>query len=997
MGLAVVPLLTVVLCRNLFFTSGWPAGWDMQAMLYPIGFFSRNGDALHLWEDSTLGYVTPLNVTNLWAIVNSFLGEPALVLRVVIILNVLLIGLSMYFFARRFTRDSFGATIAAIIYMANPWVLARFADGHIMHTLGYAFAPLLFVVLDWGVRRLSIASVFAFGSLLALMLLMRFDPIVYILPFLVLYGCLFVLSAPSSLRLNLLKQVSIFALASAVVFAFTSFVIWWPMLVVGTTHTSIAFDVETIKGTTFGLLPTLQGKPLFYSYLYWAGMTNLDIHQFLPRLWYELSSLIIPVIAFFALLVKRSNKVVWFFVGVALISIFFAKGLNAPFGEVYGFFLDHIPFWKQIHVPNRWLATTWLAYSLLGGITLTFLWRRIYDLTSLVRIRIPLASLVVTVLLAAGLLSSAYPITQGLQTWQPPESEIAPYQWVRDAGIPGRVISIPFGIGRMFIREGWMEQDLGYNSAMISGHSTIRYTEDQDPSGGLIDYVRTLVDQGDSTIVAKILGAFDSRFFVFQGYPPTNPVASNTMSQYRFNYDQHDYFEKQHGLQEVFTQLPVPYVIPAGLQFDTSQSLRAAAPSTLLITATRIPRVMENTNWVPRVYIPSRSMAIVGGPESLRMLAERDAFQFGQWRLLFLDRLAKEYGPQVMLEKLAICDELAFFNTDARDLAMLAASPKYLDLASDSGGSGWSPGISRGSLGWLNSGFTPMQTVRQGATLSLPFTAGSIALTQEIWVRVLQQPSAGKLMVQIDRQRVGDIVPWAEIESGYRWVKLGEIDLVAGSHKLDLINEPSSFGLRNAVDAIIVVDRDSISKAQEKISSILDHRAMKVTLVEDTRGLSRLTSGINATTSFVEVNSDQSSPLWRSADKSGVVFSTEPNATAPDGKSVSEMTLMPDSVGTDLAHCEYSNPQDWSEGQYLAFWFKGQASQAVFNCVVSDGWPLTASTKVSWSFRDDSSGWKIVLLPFKQTQPAGSNINWVNVTGLTLLCENRSLSGVYAI
>ncbi len=80
--------------------------------------------------------------------------------------------------------------------------------------------------------------------------------------------------------------------------------------------------------------------------------------------------LILPLVAFSSLLFidlkkKQETKKVIFFILLGLLGAFLAKGVNPPFGFVYRFFYDHLPFFNTFRDPVKFYFLTALSFLFL--------------------------------------------------------------------------------------------------------------------------------------------------------------------------------------------------------------------------------------------------------------------------------------------------------------------------------------------------------------------------------------------------------------------------------------------------------------------------------------------------------------------------------------------------------------------------------------------------------------------------------------------------------
>lgn len=83
------------------------------------------------------------------------------------------------------------------------------------------------------------------------------------------------------------------------------------------------------------------------------------------------SSFVLPIAVFYPLLtkIKSYSKHIAFFSLLALLGLFFSKGIHAPFGSLFAWMIDNIPlFWIHRAPWQKFSFMTVTGYSVLGGI-----------------------------------------------------------------------------------------------------------------------------------------------------------------------------------------------------------------------------------------------------------------------------------------------------------------------------------------------------------------------------------------------------------------------------------------------------------------------------------------------------------------------------------------------------------------------------------------------------------------------------------------------------
>lgn len=119
--------------------------------------------------------------------------------------------------------------------------------------------------------------------------------------------------------------------------------------------------------------------------------------------------LIFPLLAFSSLLfIKKSEKLILFFVLLSLIGIFLAKGANEPFGNIYLFLFDNFPGFRLFRDPIKWYILIVISYSILIPYSVSKIYEYLKNKDSLI-IKKYLGVLFL-ILISIGFIVSIFPI-----------------------------------------------------------------------------------------------------------------------------------------------------------------------------------------------------------------------------------------------------------------------------------------------------------------------------------------------------------------------------------------------------------------------------------------------------------------------------------------------------------------------------------------------------------------------------------------------------------
>ncbi|MFQ6080468.1 MAG: hypothetical protein ACE5OW_02230 [Candidatus Bathyarchaeia archaeon] len=407
------------------------------------------------------------------ALINLLINNAILTVKLFAAACYALAGFSIYYFTYRLTGKKVTATASSVIFMVNQFLIGKWANGFYHAGFAYALTPLLFIALDSALRTRKLKWILAFSLAYSALFLTRYDPLIYITPFLLLYTA-FVLVKPYNgiKRILIIKVLFAIGVLTAL---FSSFVLIPVIFRVRPSGATIGMKlpIETIHSLDF--LHALFGFSTELSYLTWTGRLSLRTHPFLPGLWYMFFMAIPAVLAFAALLFRRDRWTL-FLASSALIAVFMAKGFGPPLGEVYEWLYFNVPFIGALHVPVRWLMITYFAYAFLAGVTVNAIYDGLrsffnrYSGAFKRKVLGVLPSLVVVVILSSAVLPVSGIMAEGLQPWSPSSDLVDAYRWLADQPGDYRIVTVPYGQHRMWAY--WEEQEILGQRIILDDHQT---------------------------------------------------------------------------------------------------------------------------------------------------------------------------------------------------------------------------------------------------------------------------------------------------------------------------------------------------------------------------------------------------------------------------------------------------------------------------------------------------------------------------------------------
>lgn len=272
--------------------------------------------------------------------------------RVLMIIPFLFISiLSIWKFCTHLKFSNNAKFISSIFYLTNTYVLLLIDGGQITIGLAYALFPLAFLVIEQSLaggfkRRIqaailvSILGVFDFRFIFVLVLLclIRF-----------IYG----FSGVDWLKSWIKTTVTILLIYIGLNF-------YWLLVLLKAPLSTSTF--ASLTQTTF-----ISFISLGHAFLLFSPHWFKNVFGNVSPLGFEF--FLIPLLVFLAPILKPKNKIVGFWLIVALISIFLTKGSSEPFSNIYPWLHSYMPGFSLFRDSSKFFFLVGLAYSILLGVT----------------------------------------------------------------------------------------------------------------------------------------------------------------------------------------------------------------------------------------------------------------------------------------------------------------------------------------------------------------------------------------------------------------------------------------------------------------------------------------------------------------------------------------------------------------------------------------------------------------------------------------------------
>lgn len=262
------------------------------------------------------------------------------------------------------------AVLASLLFVLNTYILMIAEGGQIWILLAYSLSPMaLFLFIKTidtsagGSRGLHTKQAILTGLVFSLLMMLELR-IAYIILF---AGFIYwFLNFPLRTGLKDLLKTFIFGFIIPGIISLGVHAFWlFPTIFL---HQNLSEQL--------GAAYTTANAVVFFSFAKFENTISL-LHPNWPenifgKTYFMRSEfLLIPIIAFSSLFfvkkLKNSKEALYiiFFIVIALLGAFLAKGANEPFGSVYLWMFDHIPGFIMFRDPTKWYVLVAISYSIL--------------------------------------------------------------------------------------------------------------------------------------------------------------------------------------------------------------------------------------------------------------------------------------------------------------------------------------------------------------------------------------------------------------------------------------------------------------------------------------------------------------------------------------------------------------------------------------------------------------------------------------------------------
>lgn len=766
---AILVVATLVLFRT-WLGRGFPGGTDSGFLYSGLAFYRTHGLGLFtVWLSEPFGQVSQYSVYWLLSMIVTVFRGMLFTYKLMAVLIALLSALGMYAVSWSWSRSRLGALAAALVYSFSPLSISQWLTGHLDVQISIALGPLalwcIVRILDHGSLRAAVGL----GLCGAALLLLTTGQAAYWLPAVAVVVAGKFLTAGRGV-LGMLRRTVPAALAAIVIFLAASAVQLLPWL----SGARAAFAggqnlaIETLAEHAKYSLPFAQGVLGVARETWLPSATNLSFTSF-GSLLYIVPQAIVVVAALLSVLTRRGTFAA-VLLPLAVAGWFLAAGPFGPIAGPYAFIWQHVVYFRELRVPNRWLMVSLFSVASMLALSVGAVTSRLSGPAGqgavqhgsepaggrrLRTVRLPrlpggpAQTLLHSVSLAAVALvlltvNAGTIFARGLPTISPPAAYTAAYRAL--AQVPGdwRVLTVPFG-------QSWMgapvygdyegiAADLGIASTFYDGRSVVANGGWDPNASQFATFLSDVVNQGADRHLAPLLGAAGIRYIVVN---PELPVQAP--------WNQAAFLASQEGLRRISRSQGVTVYQN---QFAQSQITQATS-----------------------------ACVIAGGYTVLEDLTEDPSFSFKTTAVYFADQVVSAGGWQALARLVARSHCLITGPGAAGELTVLHDAEASVQATSIAPAS------------WLSGTIHPLLDSQASAadwliippggrlTWNAPVTAAG---RYSVWVRILRQPGAVQVPVSVNGAAAGSIEPGLPATVGYQWLHAGVVQLHGGHARIVL-------------------------------------------------------------------------------------------------------------------------------------------------------------------------------------------------------------------
>lgn len=512
---------------------------------------------------------------------------------------------------------------------------------------------------------------------------------------------------------------------------------------------------------------------------------------------------IIPLLVLIGIVSGFKNRDVRLLTIIAIIGVFFSKGDNKPFGDVYLWFFQYIPGGRMFRVPGKFYCLVNLTYAPLLGVGVNYLADILAKIGDRKRLffRKGFLKPIFIIFIFCFIIYLVFPAILGelggtFEAKQIPEQykiikefiQNQPANSFRTYWYPMRGRYAFFSQEYPIISAYYLIGNIGYFLAETRNPEVFKQTN----------------------YISKIFGLLNIKYCFL-------PIENELLFCGRNSYL--EVLSHQVGLKRIKIEGDVD--------------------------------VFENQYFLPRFFAADKSTLIVGGLKALALLTSLEGLDFSRCAMFFADQI-KDSFPDLLEHVRTV----VFYGRDVNDLALSSLGKKYRfeltrhvsQLIDDDVPGRW---IKTSKLFYLvqsydgaivqnPNGIIYRHRMSKPSKLSTPISIDiKIGNTYEIWLRAFKGTDTGKLSVEIfkksgilnfNKETLFEI-DLKDRRDSFRWIKIATVYLDKGRHYFQIVHDGSYAGM---VDQFVVVSKEVMETSRQNIRMNL--RGKDIILIENPSG-----------------------------------------------------------------------------------------------------------------------------------------------------------------
>lgn len=756
-------------------------------------------DSYYAWQTQMLGFPSSYlsdfllkHIIGLFALI----GANGEITKYLLLALLALSGCSGYKLAKTVKIKQEGAFLSGLFYMLTPVIFNRVVPGYTNYILAYSLTPLIFSFFIKSVedKKLKLRNIIATGLLFALSGVQ--------MQYFIMLPLLFLLYSLFSESINeFIKRFSVIFIAGAM-----ALLIHAPWILPSLMNSGAAKDVMSNKAITWVtfLHPSLIKAMLLQGASYGFFRQSLYINNIALLLW-AASAIILVFIVFSNIILNKNNRTVSFFLVLALITLFIAKGINPPLGGIYRILYANIPLMSLFRDLHNILVLPALAYTCLIGFATPKITETTKGVINLDATDEDLTAYLIFALLVVLILIYAWPFFTGnfannlnINVYKPEYYEL--FKKMEQDTEDYRVLYTPAIQPIRYAENSYpgVVDPILYYSPKSSLPSLIQYSN----SDRLSTFVDISLHQNRTNQLGRILGLANVKFIIQR-------------SDFYSSLPNFLYPGRYIGFDKSYIDDNVKYNL--NLQEGMSKTEQIGLVKTNVTNQSLI--TIYNNSYYREHFTDARSTALVGG----------------SWPTIITGMHAGELNNSFMFasqisdtNQLNHIDNILFENPNYIDtVEMFIPKIFKINLGNYAGETdakkGWASTNGWWWYNWELSGLLSNGVITQNtARLDVPLNldkSSEYTLLAKIYFNYFGTP----LYFLIDDIRVG-VVNSAESNSKFAWVNIGKVSLQKGTHKLAILSE---FG-ENIISDLIVAPTEDFEKALNKTAIFMQDKDIAV-------------------------------------------------------------------------------------------------------------------------------------------------------------------------